>query len=515
MKMEITNWCIAFGTIIIVVAWKILNWVWFKPKRLEKFFRQQGFSGNSYTLLHGDIKEITKGAKEANSKPIGIYDDIMPRVFHYHLHIINKYGKNSFEWFGPNPCLNITEPKLISEVLLKHEIFKKPRRNPISKYLVQGMVMYEGEKWSKVRKIANPAFYFEKLKDLLPEMHTSCKDMVNKWKDLLSNKESVEIDVWADIQVMTADVISRTAFGSSFEDGKKIFELITKQIDNMIDVLKMPYIPGWRFLPTPTNRKLIGNYKEIRKLIQGIINKREEALKMGKARNDDLLGLLMESNRNEIQENKAGMSIDEVIEECKQFYIAGQESSAVLLTWTMIFLSIHPNWQERAREEVLRIFGNKEPKFEGMNQLKVVGSILYEVLRFFPPASMLTRITSKETKLGEFVIPAGVLVQLPLGVVHQDPEYWGDGAKEFNPDRFSEGVSKACKKQLAYFAFGGGPRICIGQNFALMEAKLSLALILQNFSFQLSPTYVHAPIKRLSIIHPQYGAPLVFHKISM
>lgn len=136
--------------------------------------------------------------------------------------------------------------------------------------------------------------------------------------------------------------------------------------------------------------------------------------------------------------------------------------------------------------------------------------ILLEVLRLYPPVIAQYQHTYKDTKVGEIIIPAGVDVTLPTLLIHHDPEVWGDNVDEFNPERFSEGASKASKDQLAFFPFGFGPRTCVGQNFALIEAKVALSTILQNFSFQLSPSYSHAP-HTVMMLQPQHGAHIILH----
>ena len=138
--------------------------------------------------------------------------------------------------------------------------------------------------------------------------------------------------------------------------------------------------------------------------------------------------------------------------------------------------------------------------------------ILNEALRLYPPGALLLRIVHKETKLGNLIIPAGVEIALPTIQVHHDYELWGENAKQFNPERFSEGISKATKGQVSFFPFGGGPRICVGQNFAIIEAKMALSLILQNFSFETSSSYTHAPCSIITL-QPQFGAHIILHKI--
>lgn len=138
--------------------------------------------------------------------------------------------------------------------------------------------------------------------------------------------------------------------------------------------------------------------------------------------------------------------------------------------------------------------------------------ILYEVLRLYPPVPVLERTTFKPIQIGSLVIPSGAVLVLPTVLIHRDPSNWGNDAGEFNPMRFSQGVSKALKDQYAFFPFGGGPRVCIGQNFAMLEAKMALSVILQRFSFELSASYAHAPTTRFTL-QPQHGAPLKFHRL--
>ena len=138
--------------------------------------------------------------------------------------------------------------------------------------------------------------------------------------------------------------------------------------------------------------------------------------------------------------------------------------------------------------------------------------VLYEVLRLYTPLPALHRRTYKPMELGGVRYPAGVMLMLPLLSIHHDKDAWGPDADEFRPERFAEGVSKASKDAPAFFPFGWGPRICVGQNFALLEAKMGLAMILQHFLFELSPSYTHAPCA-VSTLQPQYGAQIKLKKL--
>ncbi|XP_027064399.1 cytochrome P450 CYP72A219-like isoform X1 [Coffea arabica] len=498
--------------VLSVLAWRALNWAWFQPKKLQKHLKQQGFKGNPYKLIYGDFKQISSLFQEANSKPISLSDDIVPRIVPHFLEAVNKYGKNTYLWFGPRPMMLIMDPELIRKVTHKMDIFQKVRFRPQARLLIGGILVYEGEKWAKQRKLLNQAFHTEKLKLMVPAFYKSASEMLSKWEEMISVKGSFEVvDVWPNIQTMTSDAISRTAFGSRYEEGRKIFELQREQARHLVEATRSIYIPGSRFLPTKRNRRMKQIAKEVEGSIREIINARLKALRAGEAIDADMLGILLESTSQET-DGESGMTTGEIIQECKLFYFAGQETTAVLLVWTMILLSMHPDWQERAREEVLQHFGTDMPNFDGLNQLKIVTMILHEVLRLYPPFPNIGRSVAEETKIGNLTIPAGQLLTLPMILLHHDPEIWGEDVKEFKPERFADGVSSATKGQIVYFPFGWGPRICIGQNFAMLEAKLALAMILQRFSFELSPSYSHAPHLTIAI-QPQFGAHLMLHKL--
>ncbi|KAI3755711.1 hypothetical protein L1987_55517 [Smallanthus sonchifolius] len=426
---------VVLAIVVVVIVrwgWKILNWVWLKPKKLEKSLREQGYNGNSYQLLKGDVIELGRMMKEARSTPMPVSHDITSHVMPFEHYIFNKYGKKSYVWFGPSPRVYVMDPELIKEILSRPNEFQRPHQEPLRDSITGGLLVSEGPKWTKHRHIINPAFHLQR----------------------------------------------------------------------------------GRFIPTKANKRFKQNRKELQVLAKGIVENRKKAIKMGEDSNNDLLGILLASNSKEIKENGVGLSIEDVIEECKLFYIAGSETTSNLILWTMVCLSLHQEWQNKARQEIIQVFGTQELHFEGLKHLKIVTMILNEVLRLYPPVVRIMRNTHNETKLGDMMIPSGVDIIIPIIRVHHDPEIWGEDAKEFKPERFSEGVANATKGRGSgsFLPFGGGPKICIGQNLAMVEAKAAIAKILQRFSFELSPSYKHSPFAVFSL-PPQFGAHLILQNI--
>ncbi|KAG6528903.1 cytochrome P450 72A397-like [Zingiber officinale] len=505
--------------LLLAVAWafRMLNWALLQPRRLERVLRSQGLKGSSYRPLRGDLKDMVRLAEEARSKPMPSFSHaIFPRVSAFFSRAVETYGKENkvtFHWMGPLPRALIADPDQAREVMaIKSGEIGKVNTNYMIRYFMRGVVRQEGDKWAKHRKILNPAFHIERLKRMLPAFSSCCDELIDQWdKPAATGKE---VDVWVDLQNFTGDVISRTAFGSSLEEGRRIFQLHDEQALLVAGAMSKAFTPGYKYLPTRTNTRAKEIDKEVRDILLRIIKNREESMKSGNAKNDDLLGMLLESNQQHLQEHAdAGLTTDEVVEECRLFYFAGQETTSLLLTWAMVVLSMHQDWQERAREEVLQVFGKEKPTFDGLSHLKTVTMILYEVLRLYPPAIGMQRQVFKSVKIGNVVYPPGVLIFLSVIQMHHDPDFWGQDVEEFKPERFAEGVYKASEKN-AFFPFGGGHRICIGQNFALLESKMALCRVLQRFAFELSPSYTHAPYTVLTL-KPQHGVPIRLLPLSL
>nr|UNP64213.1 aucubin synthase [Vitex agnus-castus] len=507
-------------TILVVWAWKIFSWAWLEPRRMERFLRSQGLKGNSYRFLLGDSREIADMYKEANSKPLGPYDDIAPRVMPFIEKTIKTYGTNAFAWIGPTARIIISEPELMRVVLNKHRNYQKSFRvsNKIIRLAIGGLVYYEGDEWSKSRMKLNPAFHLDKLKQMVPTMHACTENILNQWKNKMSEDGFGVVDVLHYLEDISGSVVTQTLFHTTFNDEMRRNFHHLRDLTIMTDTASKPFnFPGSEYLPSQTKKKAKEMEKEVRQSFTKMIDERLKQRRAGERNVDpDLFDLFLEGLYNDdkkLSNRERKRIIEEAIAQTKLFYFAGYDTTSNLMVWTMITLAIHQDWQTRAREEVFQVLGdNMTLTNDGLSQLKVVNMILHEVLRLYPPVMELSRVVEEETQLGDLRIPKGVFLQLPVALLHRRPDIWGKDALDFRPDRFAEGVLKAANGQAAFMPFSWGPRICIGQNFALMEGKAFMAQLLRTFSFELAPTYKHAPYAAFTI-QPQYGAPLLLRKL--
>ncbi|KAJ1390196.1 Cytochrome P450 [Sesbania bispinosa] len=501
---ELLSWLklLPFSFMLLLFLLKVTVLLWWRPRKIEGHFSKQGIRGPPYRFFIGNVKELVGMMLKASSQPMPFSHNILPRVLSFYHHWKKIYGFSFSElapsclmhdvevpsldcsstwvyttlsmlplklmavmfpapssfcklhtyylrewvvptlcatflvWFGPTVRLTVSDPDLIREIFTsKSEFYEKNEAPPLVKQLEgDGLLSLKGEKWAHHRRIISPTFHMENLKLLIPVMATSVVEMLEKWS-AMREKGEVEIEVSEWFQTLTEDVITRTAFGSSYEDGKAIFRLQAQQMVLAADAFQKVFIPG-------------------------------------------------------------------------------KQTTSNLLTWTTILLAMHPHWQVQARDEVLKMCGARDlPTKDHVVKLKTLSMIVNESLRLYPPTIATIRKAKTDVELGGYKIPRGTELLIPILAVHHDQAIWGNDANEFNPGRFCEGVARAAKHPVAFIPFGLGVRTCIGQNLAVLQTKLALAIILQRFSFRLAPSYQHAPTV-LMLLYPQYGAPIIFQHLS-
>ncbi|KAI3469666.1 hypothetical protein Pfo_026329 [Paulownia fortunei] len=506
-------------SILFVWTWQFFNWVWLKPRKIERLLRKQGMNGNSYRFLFGDSEETGLMYEKAYSKPISLKDDIVPRVMPNIFHTLEKYGNYSFSWSGPRPRIFINDVGVARHALKKHRLYLKTFKvsSHTVQLLVSGLASLEGEKWAKTRSRLSPVFNMDKLKPMVPAIQLCGENTLNEWKKMILKKGgSCVIDVFPEFEIFTSAILAQLMFSSTYTDEiKRAFH----QLGELANLAKLPSkiftMPGEKYLPTQTNRRAKEIDKYVRVTFTSMINERLKRNAAAPSGNQDLLDVLLEDlyDRKFTKESERQRIIEDAIGECRIFFFGGFETSSNLLTWTMILLSIHQDWQARAREEVFQVLGNKsEITSDDLGKLKIVTMIINEVLRLYPPIMELSRLIDEDVKINEYTIPKDSLVTFPILMFHRSTEIWGEDAGEFRPDRFAEGALKAANGEAAFLPFGWGPRICIGMHFSMLESKTFLAMLLREFSFELSPTYAHAPVVAITI-QPQFGAPIVLRKL--
>jgi cytochrome P450 len=232
------------------------------------------------------------------------------------------------------------------------------------------------------------------------------------------------------------------------------------------------------FVPTPANLRFKRAMKTIDDVVYRLIRERRAAENKG----DDLLGMLMEST-----DDGTAMDDQQLRDEVITMVLAGHETTANLLSWTFRLLSQHPDVARRAREEALRVLGDREPALSDVKSLEYTRRVLDEALRLYPPAWMFERQAIEDDVLGGYPIAKGSIVGFCPYVMHRHPAHW-ENPEGFDPDRFSPERSQK-RPRYAYLPFGGGPRTCIGNHFAMMEAQIILAMVLREHRIELDPSH--------------------------
>ncbi|XP_052158085.1 cytochrome P450 734A4 [Oryza glaberrima] len=517
--------------LLLHVAARVADAVWWRPRRLEAHFAGQGVRGPPYRFLVGCVREMVALMAEATAKPMppAAPHNALPRVLAFYHYWRKIYGPTFLIWFGPTPRLTVAEPEMVREIFLtRAEAFDRYEAHPVVRQLEgDGLVSLHGDKWAHHRRVLTPGFYPDNLNRLVPHVGRSVAALAERWRAMAcAGGGEVEVDVAEWFQAVAEEAITRATFGRSYDSGRVVFRMQARLMAFASEAFRKVLVPGYRFLPTKKNRMSWGLDREIRRGLVRLIGRRsggdggeeDETTTELKDKQDsgfnDLLGLMINAGVNRT------MPVEDMVEECKTFFFAGKQTTTNLLTWATVLLAMHPDWQDRARREVLAVCGDAAgelPTKDHLPKLKTLGMILNETLRLYPPAVATIRRAKFDVTLGGggdgdaggIHIPRDTELLVPIMAIHHDARLWGPDAAQFNPARFAGGAARAAKHPLAFIPFGLGSRMCIGQSLAILEAKLTMAVLLQRFDLALSPTYVHAPTV-LMLLHPQYGAPLIF-----
>ncbi|XP_011082000.1 cytochrome P450 714C2-like [Sesamum indicum] len=508
-----------FSTVACLVLTFFLLRLYFsmivKPARIRKILREQGIDGPPPKILLGNILDVKKSRDAAERAPL---NHPHPPLIHNAAAVLpfaeewrQQYGPLYVFSLGNVQVLYVNNPDLAKEITTCTSLdLGRPsyQQKVLGPLLGKGILPSNGSIWARQRKIIAPELFMDKVKGMMSIITESGLELVDSWKHKVESEKGGVVEIGVDhcMKRFSGDIISRACFGSSYSKGQEIFlkfdvlqEIMSKRTFTAVG------IPGLRHLPTKRNRQIWALEKEISALILKIVKERRQA-----GREKDLLQTLLEGAKSSYSTSAA---IDQfIVDNCRNIYLAGFETSAVSASWCLMLLASNPEWQTRVRDEVEEVCQGRIPDTDMLRKMKQLHMVIQETMRLYPPAPTLAREAFKDVKIGNIRVPKGVNVWTMVTALHTDTALWGADALEFKPQRFGNGISGACKSPNAYMPFGFGQRVCVGQHLAMVELKLLMALILTNFSFTLSPNYVHSPVMKM-IVEPKHGVQIIVKKL--
>ncbi|XP_027338617.1 cytochrome P450 714A1-like [Abrus precatorius] len=511
----------------------ILSWIlylygdlWQKSQRVRKRLQMQGIRGPPPSFLHGNLPDMQRIQSQAsiakattsNHSDQFLAHDYTATLFPYFEHWRKQYGLLYTYSTGMKQHLYVNQPDLVREINQSITLdLGKPSyiTNKLAPMLGNGILRANGLSWAHQRKLVAAEFFMDKVKGMVGLMIESAQPLLLKWEGFIESEggSTAEVKVDADLRGFSADVISRVCFGHSYSKGKEVFSKL-RSIQKAMSKQGFLFGSGFREKLKFTSKKqneITSLEKEIESLIWELVEERKRECSETSSSEKDLMQLLLEAA---ITDQSLGKEFSKrfIVDNCKNIYFAGHETTAVAASWCLMLLALHPQWQTRIRNEVAQHCPNAIPDADSLPMLKTVTMVIQEVLRLYPPAAFVSREAYEDIQIGNITVPKGVCLWTLIPTLHRDAEIWGPEANEFKPERFSEGVSKACKFPHAYVPFGLGTRLCLGKNFAMVQLKVVLSLIISKFSFSLSPSYRHSPAYRM-IVEPGHGVYIRIQKI--
>ena len=398
----------------------------------------------------------------------------------------------------------VMAPDLIRTVLLDDaDSFEKGEiaRRTLGPGLGDSVLVADGSRWRWQRRAVAAIFRPERVREFLPEMIAAAERTRDRWQAM---PPGAEIDVAHEMMRTTFDIILRTMLpGRGNIDTELMERSVTSGLESTswIVALAMVRAPSW--VPFPGYYRTRRDRKRLHSILESLILEARQTPGEG----DDLLSHLINATDPETGNS---MNTVDVRNNLMTFITAGHETTALALTWTFYLLSLHPEIEERVRGEIAAVTRGGPVRPDYIDELAYTNQVIQESMRLYPPAALIVRATRRDVVLDNEQIRAGSTVYVPVYVVHRHEKLWREPDR-FDPSRFEPEFAQALD-QFSYLPFGAGPRTCIGQNFALVEAAAVTATLLRSFRLKLRPGYMPEPRLRVTL-RPVGGMPMRLQRL--
>lgn len=393
---------------------------------------------------------------------------------------------------GSERLVFLTDPALIHDVLVGRasDMLKDRVTQKLNETMGNGLLTSEGSFWRRQRKTMAPLFKRKQLAAYAQVMTERTEAAVATWQD------GQELDLHTATMGMTLDIIFRTVFGAEMSEGSA--EKVAHAIDLLMDQFEKELRTWRRLLPSPWLVRGRARTREARATLDGVVYELIAQKRAAGAEGDDLVSRLLTARADD----GSAMSDLQVRDEAVTMVVAGHETTALVLTFSAMLLSDHPTVAATLRTELDTVLQGRPPALEDLAQLPFCKAVVLESMRLFPPAYIIGRQAQQPIALGGFRIDPGDQLLIPQWVLHHD-ERWFDRPDDFDPARWLDGLEERLPEH-AYLPFGGGPRVCIGQHFAMMEAQLCLAALAQRVEWQVVPGQSRA-LSPAVTLRPKHG----------
>ena len=382
-------------------------------------------------------------------------------------------------FFGKDAFV-VSDPVLIDQVLVKNAaaFHKDVFMRQLKKVLGQGLLSSEGDFWKRQRRLIQPAFHRDRIAAYASIMTDHTTRALAGWRD------GETIDVHHAMMQVTADIVTACLFGTSVGDVAEVAQCLDVVMERFANPLFLA-APALTKLPLPVNRRFERVAPRLDGIVRGFIEKRRS---LGTSPDHhDLLAMLLEAR----DEDGSSMDDQQIRDEVLILFLAGHETTALSLSWTLYELSLNPGVERKLHDELSRVLGGRTPTFEDLPKLEYTSYVVNEGLRLHPPAWSIGRENHTPFELGGHHFPADSWLWMLPWTMHRDAR-WFPNPLAFRPERWEDGFAKKLPK-FAYLPFGGGPRVCIGNQFALMETALMLATIAQKYWLRVEPGHRVVP----------------------